>query len=271
MTELELNPIWICLPTKPGLPFITQSATHPKGEEATAAYFPACQTRDWLPQSRPPSFLPPHSFRAISLLKMTLALLSHQRNSSHSSKPTSRLNSCSDLKTDYISSSPYQAFSQLNVWPVLCAGSLAVPQVCVILWVLIYQHLTLDDIMGYFFPVVFSHLFPCALWARIVFLAFQESESEVKVLVTQSYPTLCNPMDCSPPGSSVHEILSQEHKSGLPFPSPGDLSDPGVEPGSPALQVNSLPYCFPSSGIFAQDTATYLECSPFPHFYLVVN
>ena len=27
------------------------------------------------------------------------------------------------------------------------------------------------------------------------------------VLVTQSCPTLCNPMDCSPPGSSVHRIL----------------------------------------------------------------
>ena len=32
--------------------------------------------------------------------------------------------------------------------------------------------------------------------------------------------TLCNPMDCSPPGSSVHGILPW---SGLPFPSPGDL------------------------------------------------
>ena len=33
----------------------------------------------------------------------------------------------------------------------------------------------------------------------------------------------------------------QEYWSGLPFPSPGDLSDPGIEPGSPKLQVNSLP------------------------------
>ena len=32
-----------------------------------------------------------------------------------------------------------------------------------------------------------------------------------------------------------------EYWSGLPFPSPGDLSNPGVEPGSPALQVDSLP------------------------------
>ncbi|XDA79280.1 hypothetical protein R6Z07F_009317 [Ovis aries] len=39
-------------------------------------------------------------------------------------------------------------------------------------------------------------------------------------------------MDCSPPGSS---ILG----SGLPFPSPGDLPDPGTEPRSPALQADA--------------------------------
>ena len=33
----------------------------------------------------------------------------------------------------------------------------------------------------------------------------------------------------------------QEYQSGLPFPSPGDLPDPGIEPMSPALQVDSLP------------------------------
>ena len=35
--------------------------------------------------------------------------------------------------------------------------------------------------------------------------------------------TLCNPMDCSPPGSSAHGIPRQEYWSGLSFPSPGDL------------------------------------------------
>ena len=44
-------------------------------------------------------------------------------------------------------------------------------------------------------------------------------------------------MDCSPPGSSVHEI---SQASGPPFPSAGDLPNPGVEPGSPALQAGSL-------------------------------
>ena len=33
----------------------------------------------------------------------------------------------------------------------------------------------------------------------------------------------------------------QEYRSGLPFPSPGNLPNPGIEPGSPALQADSLP------------------------------
>ena len=38
------------------------------------------------------------------------------------------------------------------------------------------------------------------------------------------------------------EFSRQEHWSGLPFPSPGDLPTPGIEPGSPALQADSLPF-----------------------------
>ena len=100
-------------------------------------------------------------------------------------------------------------------------------------------------------------------------------------LVAQSCPTLCDPMDCSPPGSSVHGdspdkntgvgcpvllqrifpnlgsnprllncrwILyclshqgSQEYWSGQPIPSPGELPDPGIKLVSPAFQTDSLP------------------------------
>ena len=53
----------------------------------------------------------------------------------------------------------------------------------------------------------------------------------VSVLVAQSCPTLCDPMDCSPLGSSVHEIFQARIlEGGLPFPSPGDLPNPGIEP-----------------------------------------
>ena len=48
----------------------------------------------------------------------------------------------------------------------------------------------------------------------------------------QSCLTLCDPMDCSPPGSSVHGIFQQEYWGGLPCPPPGDLPDPGIEPTS---------------------------------------
>ena len=63
----------------------------------------------------------------------------------------------------------------------------------------------------------------------------------MKVSVTQSCQTLCEPMDCNPPGSSVHGILQAKYWSGLPFPSPGDLPDPGIKPRSPALQEDSSP------------------------------
>ena len=56
----------------------------------------------------------------------------------------------------------------------------------------------------------------------------------MKVLVAQSCPTLCYPVDCSPPGSSVHGIL----RVFLPLPSLRDLPDPGIESAflmSPAL------------------------------------
>ena len=59
-------------------------------------------------------------------------------------------------------------------------------------------------------------------------------------LVAKSCPTLCNPMDYRPPGSSVG-FPRQEYWGRLPFPSPGVLPDPGVKPGCPALQVDSLP------------------------------
>ena len=40
---------------------------------------------------------------------------------------------------------------------------------------------------------------------------------------------------------SSMECTRQEYWSGLPFPSPGDLPDPGIEPRSPALQVDTFP------------------------------
>ena len=52
--------------------------------------------------------------------------------------------------------------------------------------------------------------------------------------------TLCNPIDCSLPGSSSMGFPRQEYWSGLPFPFPGNLPDPGIEPRSSTLQADSL-------------------------------
>ena len=60
---------------------------------------------------------------------------------------------------------------------------------------------------------------------------------KVKVLVAQLCSTLCNPTDCSPPGSSVHGF-SQAGVVVIPFSR--DLSDPGIKSGSPTLQADSL-------------------------------
>ena len=58
----------------------------------------------------------------------------------------------------------------------------------------------------------------------------------MKVKVTELYPTLCNPMDYT-----VLEFSRPEYYSGSPFPSPGDLPNPGIKPRSPALLADSLP------------------------------
>ena len=50
---------------------------------------------------------------------------------------------------------------------------------------------------------------------------------------------LCDPMDCSP-GSSVHGILQARILEWIAISSPGDLPDPGIEPGSPAFQTDAL-------------------------------
>ena len=55
------------------------------------------------------------------------------------------------------------------------------------------------------------------------------------VLVSQSCVTLCDPMDCSPPVPLSMGFTRQEYWSGLPFPSPGDIPDPGTEPEFPEL------------------------------------
>ena len=63
----------------------------------------------------------------------------------------------------------------------------------------------------------------------------------VLCLAAQSCPTLRESMDCSPPGSSAHRSLQARILEWVAMPSSRGSSQPGIEPRSPALQVNSLP------------------------------
>ena len=57
----------------------------------------------------------------------------------------------------------------------------------------------------------------------------------VVVVQSLSHVDSLRPMGCSPPGSSVHGISQARILEWVPFPHPGDLPDPGIEPVSPAL------------------------------------
>ena len=73
----------------------------------------------------------------------------------------------------------------------------------------------------------------------------ERSESVSHSVMSDSLP----PMDYSPPTPLSLGFPRQECWSGLLFPSPGDLPDPGIEPGSPALQADSLPSDSPGKPI----------------------
>ena len=70
---------------------------------------------------------------------------------------------------------------------------------------------------------------------------FLPSQSSLSLsLVTKSCPTLVTPQTIAFQASLSIGFSRQEYWSELPFPSPEDLPDPGIEPGSPALQADSL-------------------------------
>ena len=72
---------------------------------------------------------------------------------------------------------------------------------------------------------------------KYIYLYLYESESEV----TQSCSTLSTPWTIAYQAPPSMEFSRQEYWSVLPFPSPGDLPDAVIEPGSSALQADTLP------------------------------
>ena len=103
----------------------------------------------------------------------------------------------------------------------------------------IYLLYTILSGVDYFEDFIFflenqTHLFA---FLTLLLSPQQPVSLKVKVIVkvTQLCLTLCDPMDYSLPGSSVHGIFQAKSGSGLPFPPPENLPDPEIKPVSPAL------------------------------------
>ena len=98
-------------------------------------------------------------------------------------------------------------------------------------------HLFLFLLIFWFYDTRSGFIAALSLFVRNLFKHLRSCCS-----VAQLCLTLCDPMDYSPPGSSVHgDSPGKNYWSGLPCPPPGDLPNPGIEPMSPALQADSLP------------------------------
>ena len=81
------------------------------------------------------------------------------------------------------------------------------------------------------------------------------SHARVDAQPLQSLPTVCNPVDRSPPGSSVHGILQARILEWVAISSSGDLPHPGIKPTSfaaPALQADSLPLSHQGNSVFTE-------------------
>ena len=120
----------------------------------------------------------------------------------------------------------------INLYHLLRKNSLPAPE-CLSthplpIWLLTQAYLPLG---GFFF------LLPVVLTLALSLPAsLNESESEV----AQSCPTLCDPVDCSPPGSYIHGILQARILEWVAISFSRGSSRPGIEPRSPALQADAL-------------------------------
>ena len=77
--------------------------------------------------------------------------------------------------------------------------------------------------------------------------------------VSHLCPTICDPLACSSPGSSVHEIFQERilERVAISFPSPGDLPNPEMEPPSPVSPT--LAGRFPSKATCeSQDLSSFI-------------
>ena len=77
------------------------------------------------------------------------------------------------------------------------------------------------------------------MYYRLKFENCAVTSSESEMLIVPSGLPLCNSMDCSSPGFSIHEILQARILEWVAIPFSRGLPDPGIEPGSPTFQADS--------------------------------
>ena len=87
----------------------------------------------------------------------------------------------------------------------------------------------------------------------------------------QSYLTLCDTMDCSLPGPSVHGILQARILEWVPCPSPGDLPNLGIEPRSRRLPADSLLSEPPFLMLIALLNSSLLKCLSLIYRYFQIK
>ena len=80
-------------------------------------------------------------------------------------------------------------------------------------------------------------------------------------LVTKSCLTLATPWTVNCQVSLSMGSSRQEYLSGSPFPSPGSLPDPGIEPRSPALQADYLPTELPEKPLITPSSGQFYQCT----------
>ena len=83
------------------------------------------------------------------------------------------------------------------------------------------------------------HTWPLYSKEEVKTLVFFSSALFINLPVIQLCSTLCKPMNCGPPGSFVHGIIQARILEWVAIL--GGLHDPGIEPGSRALQADSSP------------------------------
>ena len=84
--------------------------------------------------------------------------------------------------------------------------------------------------------------------------------------VAQSCPTLCNLWTIAHKAPPSMGFSKQEYRSGLPFPSPGDLPDPGIEPRSPTLQAETFFFTSAPPGKPFESESVQLFVTPWTEF-----